>query len=160
MLAVKLRGLLLLTVAVSALAVVSAAPAAKRNVCLLTNAEVGKALGGKIVSRTGGGTPARGYSCTWTGPTLHGFFAVTRTAELDYFRQSRAKFDSERDKARLHGAIIIPVRRIGTEAYENQGPIDVLNVWQDGYALSILPQSAISPLDTAETLAKIALTRL
>ena len=92
--------------------------------------------------------------------TLHGFFAVTRTAELDYFRESRAQFDSQRAKALQQGDVIIPVRRIGTEAYENQGPIDVLNVWHRGYALALMSGETVSPLDTAEALAKIALARL
>ena len=143
-----------------ALVAIPVASATRPDVCLLTNAEVGKVLGGKIAGRTGGGSEKRGYSCTWTGPTLHGFFAVTRTAGIDFHRQTRAEFDREKARAAQNGAFIIGLKGIGVEAYENQGPVDEVDAWQRGYSLAVYTQEVVSPLESEKTLAKLALSRL
>jgi len=142
----------LLTV-VLALAFVPAASAGLPNPCaLLTNAEVAKALGSKIVSRE----PDRYHSCTWTGADLGGYYPAHRTLMVQVSSVTKAQFD--KSARQTPGAL--PVRGIGQDAFADTGHVPSLNVWQHGDALWIAASLVNDPLQTAKLVAKIVVKRI
>jgi hypothetical protein len=144
----------LLTV-VLALAFVPAASAGLPNPCaLLTNAEVAKALGSKIVARepTGNG---HYHSCTWSGADLGGYSPTHRTLMVQVVTVTKAQFE----KGAREMTHAVPISGIGQEAYASTGPLSVLEVWQKGYALSFIASLVSDPLPTEKSVAKLFVTR-
>jgi hypothetical protein len=128
---------------------------------LLTNAEVTKAFGTKIQSRT-----ADGSSCTWNGVPLGTFTTAAPSLTLDVAQVTEAQF-------RKSAVAVVPgaepgtmvreqgllVKHIGDLAYSMANGTD-FTVWYRGTMLNFESSVLVSPLEAAKALAKIALTRL
>ena len=141
---------------VLALIFVPAASAGLPNPCgLLTNAEVAKALGSKIVSREPTGT-GRYRTCTWTGADLGGYAPMHRTLMVQVTSATKTQFD--KSARTTPGAV--PVHEIGQEAYAETGHVPSVNVWQHGDAIWINASLVNDPVQTAKTVAKLAVKRL
>jgi hypothetical protein len=140
---------------VFALAFAPAAAAGLPNPCThLTNAEVAKALGSKIVGREASGN-GHYRSCTWTGADLGGYSPTHRTLMVQIVTVTKAQFD----KGAREMTHAVRISGIGQEAYTSTGPLSVLEVWQKGYALSFIASLVSDPLPTEKSVAKLFVTR-
>ena len=131
-------------------------PAAVPNACaMLTNAEVAKAFGSKIETRTAQGN-GRYQMCTWLGPALGSFTSARAQLIVQVMRRTRAQFDTAakqaQDAARING--------VGQAAYATTGVLKSLNVWQHGYALFIVVGFVSNPLQTEIGVARAAVAHL
>jgi hypothetical protein len=141
---------------VFALAFAPAATAGLPNPCsFLTNAEVAKALGSKIVSREPSGN-GHYHSCTWTGADLGGYSPTHRSLMVQIVTVTKAQFE----KGARETTHAVRISRIGQQAYASTGPLSVLQVWQKGYALSFIASLVSDPLPTEKSVAKLFVTRL
>lgn len=142
---------------------VSSASAGLPNPCaLLTNAEAGKAFGDKIQSRTADGQ----HSCTWNAVPYGTFMTVTPTLTLSVAQVTEAQFKKSSiatvpgaGPGTMERAQGLLVRHIGDLAYSMPTGAELI-VWYRGTMLDFSSNALVSPLETAKTLAKIALTRL
>ena len=138
-----------------ALAFVPAASAAVPNPCaLLTNAEVTKAFGGSIESRSAQGN--RLYRvCTWVGHSLGAYSSARSSVVVQTNRMSNKAFVKQANQ--VPGAV--PLHGIGQTAYlANNG--ERLGVWQQGIVVTLSLAYVSSPSQSVKSLARIALKRL
>ena len=139
-------------------ALVLAWPAAARapNACaLLTNAEVAKAFGSKIATRTRDGN-RYGGSCTWEGVSLGSFTSFHATLRIDIAPVTRSEWLKAARKAKN----AVPVHGVGDLAYSEYMAGEFLVIWQDGFYVGVELSGVASPVPTAKTLARAALARL
>jgi hypothetical protein len=138
-----------------ALSFVTTASAAMPNPCaLLTNAEVAKAFGAKIASRTRDATVPG--SCTWDGVTLGTFTSAHASLRIDIARITKVEFEKQATKAKN----AVPVRGVGELAYSQYTAGETLTVWQQCSCKDTALTETTSPLAAAKTLARAALARL
>lgn len=141
----------------AAAALAPAASAGLPNPCtLLTNAEVAKVLGSKVVARAASGN--RLYtSCTWTGANLGGYAPTHRSLAIQVSQSTKAQF--EKTARTLPGAI--RVTGVGEAAFtQRAGGGSFLNVYARGYGLEVIASLITSPLEVEKRAATAALKRL
>jgi hypothetical protein len=146
-----------LVTVVLGLAFTPAASAGLPNPCaLLTNAEVAKVLGSKVVARDTLGN--RLYrSCKWTGADLGGYYPSKRKLLLQVTKATKAQF--EQAARTTHAAT--RVNGVGEAAFAMpQSGGGFLNVYAHGFGLELNAALVTSPLDAEMSAAKLALTRL
>jgi hypothetical protein len=123
---------------------------------LLTNADVAKLLGSKVVARDALGN--RLYaSCKWTGANLGGYAPTQRSLLVQVSRSTRVQF--EKNARNMPGAI--RVAGVGEAAFaQRQGGGSFLSVYSHGYGVEVIASLVTSPLDVEKGAAKAALRRL
>jgi len=123
---------------------------------LLTNVEVAKLLGSKVVARDALGD--RLYtSCKWTGASLGGYAPTQRSLLIQVSGSTKAHL--EKAATNMPGAI--RVTGVGEAAFaQRQVGGSFLNVYSGGYGLEVIASLVTSPLDVEKSAAKTALTRL
>jgi hypothetical protein len=122
---------------------------------LLTNAEVTKAFGTKIATRTGDAN-RYGCSCTWQGVTAGSFTSYHARLSVDVAPATRAAFATAAKRAKN----AVPVHDLGELAYSQYMAGEFLSVWQHGIALSVGLGGGTTPIASAKALARAALARL
>jgi hypothetical protein len=146
---------------VLALAFAPAAAARTPNACaLLTNAEVAKAFGEKIETRTA----ASAGVCTWAGLPIGTFTTAHPQLTLFVGTVTKARFEHDQEhETVLPGQVpSAPPRRVsgvGQLAFVSQND-DTLSVWDHGVQLTLLDAGLVSPLQAMKRLATLAVTRL
>jgi hypothetical protein len=140
-----------------ALALTPATPAAAlpKPCALLTNAQVAKLLGSKVVDRVAS-RAGHGLACKWNGASLGGAFAVQRSLMLQVARATKAQF--EQTARMTQGAV--RVRGVGEVAFVENGGTAFLSVYARGYMLQLSDAFVTSSLGVEKAAAKLALTRL
>jgi hypothetical protein len=123
---------------------------------LLTNAEVAKLLGSKVVARDALGN--RLYtSCKWTGASLGGYAPTQRSLLIQVSRSTKAQL--EKTARNMPGAI--RVTGVGEAAFtQRAGGGNFLNVYSHGYGIEVIASLVTSPLAVEKSAAKTALRRL
>jgi hypothetical protein len=148
-----------LVLVVLTLAVTPLASAGLPSPCaLLTNAEVAKILGTKIVARNVSGN--RLYrSCKWTGQNLsrRGFYPTQRSLMVEVSSTTKTRF--EKNARTTKGAI--RVASVGEAAFAMpQGGGGFLYVYAHGYGIDLSASLVTSPFDVEKNAARIAVARL
>jgi hypothetical protein len=146
----------LLLLAVAALMVVPDGSARLPSACaLLTNAEVGAALGSTVVSREAQVSGSLYRGCVWRGAPLGAFTSAHAQVMLELAAMSRSQFSKA--ARRTHG---VAVRGVGEAALWLDGPVEMLWVWARGVDLELQMSDVSSSQAAAEKLANAALARL
>jgi hypothetical protein len=132
---------------------------------LLRTAEVAKAVGDTIQSRAPGGYDDP-HSCTWNGVPYGTFMTSTPTLTLAVAEVTEAQFKRSSiaivpgaepgTMGRAQGRL---VKHLGDLAYSMPAGADLI-VWYRGTMLDLSSNALVSPLESEEALAEIALKRL
>jgi len=140
----------------AAAALAPAASAGLPNPCtLLTNAEVAKAFGTKIATRTSEGN-RYGRSCAWDGVARGTFTSAHASLRIDLAQTTKADF--LRGAKRAKNAV--PLQGLGDLAYSEYMAGEFISVWQRGVSVGFDLTGVSTPIASANALAHAALARL
>jgi len=147
-----------IALALAALAVAPAASAGLPNPCtLLTNAQVAKVLGSKVVEATPTGNGRYGM-CTWKGANMARPDAMPAQRSLIVQVSTTTEAAFKKVAEQTPGAVRIA--GIGETAYSTHGALKSVNAFRHGYALMVVAGLTVDPLATAKAAAKLAVAKL
>jgi hypothetical protein len=145
----------LATVVLALTLTTSASSGAPKACALLTNAQAAHLIGGKIETRTPGGS-GQVNSCTWAGPPLGTFTSVHAQLFVQARRMEKAQFTKNANA--MQG--VVRVHGVGDVAFVDTGPGKVLQAWQKGYSLLIQASRTADDMQTEKAAATAVFARL